>query len=339
MFPFQYPVPQKDPPAHPRETLPTMYDLPSENPEEPGLPDEFHDWQPQFLSATFRPRKYPIARVFSASDMNLYYDVRHPLWYKRPDWFGVVGVSRLYDEVDLRLSYVIWQEGVNPVVVVELLSQGTEKEDLGTRNIKTWSGEDASGTGNGKEGKPPSKWEVYEQVLRIPYYFVFSRYTNQLQAFQLVGGKYQAWELESQGRWIEELGLGLGLWQGEYQGVERLWLRWYDQEGNWILTEAEQERQRAEQQAQLAQQEHLRAEQQAQLAQQERLRAEQQAQLAQQERLRAEQQAQLAQQEHLRAEQQAQLAQQERLRAEQQDQQYQDLLRKLQEKGINIEDL
>jgi preprotein translocase subunit SecB len=30
-----------------KETLPTMYDLKSEDPEEPGLPDEFHDLQPQ----------------------------------------------------------------------------------------------------------------------------------------------------------------------------------------------------------------------------------------------------------------------------------------------------
>ncbi|MEQ8961241.1 MAG: Uma2 family endonuclease, partial [Coleofasciculus sp. C2-GNP5-27] len=46
--------------------------------------------------------------------------------------------------------------------------------------------------------------------------------------------------------WIPELDLGLGLWQGEFQGIERLWLRWYDAQENWILTEAEQERQRAE---------------------------------------------------------------------------------------------
>ncbi len=26
-----------------------MYDLPSENPEESGLPDEFHDWQGDIL--------------------------------------------------------------------------------------------------------------------------------------------------------------------------------------------------------------------------------------------------------------------------------------------------
>lgn len=29
-----------------KEPLPTMYDLPSEDPEEPGLPDEFHYYQP-----------------------------------------------------------------------------------------------------------------------------------------------------------------------------------------------------------------------------------------------------------------------------------------------------
>lgn len=34
---------QTDPPRSPKEVLPTMYDLPSEDPEEPGLPDEFHD--------------------------------------------------------------------------------------------------------------------------------------------------------------------------------------------------------------------------------------------------------------------------------------------------------
>jgi len=60
--------------------------------------------------------------------------VRHPRWYKRPDWFLVVGVPRLYDETDLRLSYVIWG-GVDPLVVVELLSPGTE-EDLG-ENVRS----------------------------------------------------------------------------------------------------------------------------------------------------------------------------------------------------------
>jgi len=48
---------QSNPPLSPRETLPTMYDLPSENQEESGLPDEFHDLQPELLRQTFRPPK------------------------------------------------------------------------------------------------------------------------------------------------------------------------------------------------------------------------------------------------------------------------------------------
>jgi Uma2 family endonuclease len=252
MFPFKYPVPQTEPPRSPRETLPTMYDLPSEDPEEPGLPDEFHDLQPQLLTLTFHPSQYSTSEIFCGSDINLYYDVSHSNWYKRPDWFGVVGVPRLYDQVDMRLSYVVWQEGINPFVVVELLSPGTEKEDLGEYQ--------AGSLTNGQiirskiESKPPSKWEVYEQILRIPYYVVFSRYTNQLRVFKLSGLHYQELELQDSRVWIADLDLGLGLWQGEYLGVERLWLRWYDVKGDWILTEAEFERQRAEQESQRAEQ-------------------------------------------------------------------------------------
>ena len=253
MLPFKYPVPQTDPPRSPRETLPTMYDLPSEDPEEPGLPDEFHDLQPQLLSLTFRPRNYPASEIFSGTDMNLYYDVQHTLWHKRPDWFGVVGVPRLYDRSELRMSYVTWQEGVNPFVIVELLSPGTEKEDLGDNTDEEKLPPQSEKTaGNGQilqpetKEEPPRKWEVYEQILRVPVYAVFSRYTNKLRVFELKGGHYQELELPESRVWIPDLSLGLGLWQGEFQGIDRLWLRWYDVDGNWILTEAEQQRQRAE---------------------------------------------------------------------------------------------
>ncbi len=230
------------------------------------MPDEFHDLQPQLLSLTFCPPHYPASQVFSASDMNLYYDVRHAQWYKRPDWFGVVGVPRLYDEVDMRLSYVVWQEGINPFIVVELLSPGTEKEDLGVIDREKLPPESEEVVDNGQviepqsENKPPRKWEVYEQILRIPYYVVFSRYTNQLQAFKLDGAHYQELELQESRLWIPELDLGLGLWQGECQGIERLWLRWYDAQGNWILTQTDQERQRAEQERQRAEQAESRLE-------------------------------------------------------------------------------
>jgi uncharacterized protein (DUF3084 family) len=42
------------------------------------------------------------------------------------------------------------------------------------------------------------------------------------------------------------------------------WLRWYDQNGNWVLTSTEQERQKAEQERQKAEQERQKAEQERQ---------------------------------------------------------------------------
>jgi hypothetical protein len=126
----------------------------------------------------------------------------------------------------MRLSYVVWQEGVNPFVVVELISPDTEKEDLGE-------------TERGADGIP-TRWEVYEQILRVPYYVVFNRYTNNLRAFHLVGGHYQPLLLSAERVGVVEWGLSLGLWQGRYQGIERSWLRWYTADGELILTEGEQ---------------------------------------------------------------------------------------------------
>lgn len=263
MFRLKYPTEQSDPPLSPRETLPTMYDLPSEDPEESGLPDQFHDFQPELLGLTFRPANYPEDMVFTASDLNLYYDVHHQNWHKRPDWFAVLGVPRLYDGHDLRLSYVIWQEGVSPSIVVELLSPSTEKEDLGELEISDRNG------ANSQAEKPPSKWKVYEQILRIPYYLVFSRYTNLLRVFTLRSGHYVEMPLTESKIWIPEIELGLGIWEGEYRGIDRLWLRWYDSEGNWIPTDAES--------LEIAKQEIASVEQRAESAEQRAESAEQRA--------------------------------------------------------------
>jgi Uma2 family endonuclease len=216
---------QTDPPISAKETLPTMYDLPSEYVEDSGLPDEFHLLQPRLLTDTFSPPNYPPDEVFVASDLNLYYDTRNPLWYKRPDWFAVVGVSRLFDQRELRLSYVMWQEIIAPFVMIELLSPKTEKEDLG-RSLR-------------EVNQPPTKWEVYEKIVRVPYYIIFDRYNDKLQAFQLVADRYQEIDVSSGKIWMPGIELGLGLWQGIFEGIEHLWLRWYDSSGNWIPTPVE----------------------------------------------------------------------------------------------------
>ncbi len=267
---------QTEPPLTAWQKLPTMYDLKSEDPEEPGLPDEFHDLQPELLSRSLRLKNHTKDQFFTGTDLNLYYDKEHTQWHKRPDWFLVLDVSRLYAGEDLRRSYVVWQEQKIPFVVVELLSPGTEKEDLGIyaeseldmlSSVQPEVGGDlhSSESQNGlvKKTTPPSKWEVYEKLLCVPYYIVFSRYTNRVRFFRLIENKYQEQPLDHENPkiWIEELGIGLGLWHGEFRGITRLWLRWYDAEGNWIPTDTEQERIRAEQERIRAEQERIRAEQ------------------------------------------------------------------------------
>ena len=233
----------------PRHSLPTMYDLPSENPEDPGLPDDFHPLQAFLLLLTFQPPNWNPNLVFSQLDHNIYYDVRHPLWYKRPDWFGVVGVPRLYQGRDLRLSYVFWQEQVSPLIVVELLSPGTEEEDLGQTTSQP--------------GKPPTKWEVYERILRVPYYVIYSRYTEELQIFRLANNRYRMAPLTEGRLLIPEIELSLGLWQGDYLGRNQRWLRWMTVEGDLIPAATDEATQRvieqrvetAEQRAETAEQE------------------------------------------------------------------------------------
>jgi Uma2 family endonuclease len=235
-------IEQSDPPRSPKDILPTMYDLPSEDPEEPGLPDEFHDLQPQLLSRTLSLVGYSRENCFTASDLNLYYNVRYPLWHKRPDWFLVVDVPRLYEQRDLRRSYVLWQEGNPPTVVVEFLSPGTEAEDLGRfydGTAEESQGEAANavvsnGDNQATKAKPPGKFEMYETRLRVPYYFVYSRYTQRLRYFKLEGRQYQeqVLNLEAPLVWLTDLEIGLGIWKGAFEGVTDAWLRWCDRDGN-----------------------------------------------------------------------------------------------------------
>ncbi len=217
--------------------LPTMHDLPSENPLEPGLPDEFHGLQPQLLAETLTLTDYAPTQLFQSFDLNLYYDPDHTGWYKRPDWFLVVGTTRLYRGVSSRSSYVIWDEGIVPSIVIEFLSPGTEADDLGRFAAKL-PGAVA------KPGRPPKKFTVYEQILKVPHYIVYDETTQRLRYFKLVDERYQEQLIASTppSLWIPELKIGLGVWTGPYRHITQKWLRWCDIDGNWLLTETEMER-------------------------------------------------------------------------------------------------
>jgi Uma2 family endonuclease len=213
-------------------SLPTMDDLPSEDPEDPGLPDEFHDLQPQLLSRTLRLSAYSSQEIYTPSDLNLYYDPEHLSWYKRPDWFLAVGVPRLYEGKRGRSSYVMWQEKVAPSVIVEFLSPGTDAEDLGRFAPKPIAS---------LPNQPPTKFHVYEQILKVPHYMVFDRRDSHLRYFRLQDDRYQeqAIALTNPRLWIPELEIGLVIWEGVFEGMPQSWLRWCGADGVILPTDTE----------------------------------------------------------------------------------------------------
>jgi hypothetical protein len=157
----------------------------------------------------------------------------------------------------MRWSYVVWDEQVVPLIVVELLSEGTEAEDLGQTLREV--------------NKPPVKWDVYERILRIPYYVVYSRESNDLRIFQSASRGFKEVKHHGGRFWIPEANLGLGLWRGNYHDIPHLWLRWYDSQNNWIPTDAER-----------AEEANLRAEEASLRAEEASLRAERLAEMLRQ---------------------------------------------------------
>ncbi|ACK65470.1 protein of unknown function DUF820 [Rippkaea orientalis PCC 8801] len=155
-----------------------------------------------------------------------------------PDWFYVPNVPPLFDG-KIRRSYVLWREFITPLIVLEFASgEGTEERD------QTPLSRIESGT-------KPGKFWVYEQIMRIPYYGIYVINTGKLEVYHLVNGFYYPLETNDRNHYpIDRLGVELGLWYGNYQNQTQLWLRWWDKDGNLLLTgqeEAQKERQRANQ--------------------------------------------------------------------------------------------
>ena len=167
--------------------------------------------------------------------------------FKGPDFFAVLDVPK-----GERRSWVSWEEGKTPDVVIELLSESTAATDKG------------------------EKKQIYQTQMHVPEYFWYDPFNpDDWAGFQLQGGSYQAIVPNEQGHLMSQmLRLALVRWQGDYKGVEARWLRWAQLDGTLLLTPAEQENQRAEQERQRAEQERQRAEQENQRAEQERQRAD-----------------------------------------------------------------
>ena len=166
----------------------------------------------------------------AAANVGIYYtDLKPPIV---PDIFLSldVQVPEEWWEKQNR-CYMVWRFGKPPEVAVEIVSNKTGDE-LG------------------------EKLKIYEHM-RVSYYIVYDPNhqlgEQVLYIYELRGRRYS---LTSE-TWLEQVGLGLILWQGKFEAREDVWLRWCDQDNTVLPTgderafDAEQRASSAEQRAQL----------------------------------------------------------------------------------------
>jgi Uma2 family endonuclease len=216
------------------------------------------------LTDSLRPilqRIHPDGRYRIGQDCGIYWRLTDPLerGAEAPDWFYVPNVPPLLNG-EVRRSYVLWKEYVAPLIVLEFVSgNGAEERD------RTPPPE----PGQAEEQKVGKFW-VYEQAIRVPYYGIYEVKKAAVEMYHLEDNRYQRMSVNERGRYpIPQLGVELGIWQGEYDEMNLPWLRWWDSEGNLLLIgeeRAREERLRAEQEHLRAQEEHLRAEEEKQRA-------------------------------------------------------------------------
>ncbi|MBW4659849.1 MAG: Uma2 family endonuclease [Drouetiella hepatica Uher 2000/2452] len=170
-------------------------------------------------------------------------------------------------------SYFVWEFGKMPDVAIEIVSNREGKE-LG------------------------KKQQIYAQI-GIPYYVVFDPLKQLQKSDEMNGESLKVWALNARRYmelpapfWLEEAGVGLTLWEGEFEEQIGTWLRWCDRTGKVVPTgkeravASEAKAQEAEVKAQEAEAKAQEAEAKAQEAEAKAQEAEAKAQrLA--ERLRA----------------------------------------------------
>jgi Uma2 family endonuclease len=135
-----------------------------------------------------------------------------------PDVLLAVGVRQGTDLTEREnLSYFVWTRGKVPDVAIEIVS-------------------------NREGGEDADKLRTYARI-GVPYYVIFDPddllRAGVLRVFALQVRRYRPL---AEPYFLEEAGLGVCLWDGVFEGLDRTWLRWCDREGNAIPTGAERAR-------------------------------------------------------------------------------------------------
>jgi hypothetical protein len=192
-----------------------------------------------------------------------------------PDMLLSLGVQRPEDLSQRRnRSYFVWEFGKVPEVCIEIVSNAEGDELMLSKKSK-------------QKGKTVCKKDIYSQI-GVPYYVVFDPLQQIQGKHQMNGALLRVWTISATGHteltptqgiatvgqpvWLERIGLGLTLWEGQFEEeVTRLWLRWCDREGQLIPTGAEGQelaKQRADAEQQRADAEQQRADAEQQRAEQ-----------------------------------------------------------------------
>lgn len=161
---------------------------------------------------------HPDDQFAIAQDSGIYWRVTDPplRGCVAPDWFYVPGVPPML-EGQYRRSYVLWQELIPPLIVIEFASgDGTEERDTTPEEGKFW---------------------IYERRIRPGYYVIWLGEEERLEVYRLQGCSFQPMPANERGHFpIPEIGVELGLHPGIYAGQRAAWTRWFDDIGNLLPT-------------------------------------------------------------------------------------------------------
>ncbi len=193
--------------------------------------------QSALLSSSLLPylhTRYPDGQFSIGCDSGIYWrNTKQPLeGCKAPDWFLVVGVPPMLEGA-IRRSYVLWQEVVKPVIVIEYVSgDGSDEHDNTPYKGKYW---------------------VYEQGICAAYYAIFDVTKPSVEVYRLEAGRYKPVPANAADRFpVDPRGIELGLWEGEYQGLNVPWLRAWSAATGAMLPMPEERVEAAEQRAEKA---------------------------------------------------------------------------------------